>query len=142
MLHEKFNLQINIIKRFSKIRALFNFAERPADTSPSPTCRCPPESLVIVSKTSITQTRTAYKYRRFGGLLLIFHIFLLSYFQLLQVNENSSLCQLLTNDANLEMLQLIGFRGNPFKATQEMKNPILRYIKFVKHELQLFKGIY
>ena len=65
----------------------------------------------------------------------MFHISLLSYFWLLQVNENSSLHHLLTNDANLEMLQVIGFRGNPFTATQEMKISILRYIIFVKHEL-------
>ena len=35
----------------------------------------------------------------------------------MQVNENSSLRQLLTNDTNLEILRAIGFRGNPFKAT-------------------------
>ena len=53
----------------------------------------------------------------------------------MQVNENSSLRQLLTNDTNLEILRAIGFTGNPFKATQEMKISILRHSIFVKHEL-------
>ena len=48
------------------------------------------------------------------------------YSQLLQEKDDATIQNILTEDQNLQMLQEIGFRGNPYKITQPMKSTVLR----------------
>ena len=46
--------------------------------------------------------------------------------QLLQENDDAALQNILTQDENLQMLQEIGFIGNPYKISKSMKSTVLR----------------
>ena len=48
------------------------------------------------------------------------------YSQPLQEQDDTTIQNILTEDQNLQMLQEIEFRGNPYKITQSMKSTVLR----------------
>ena len=47
-------------------------------------------------------------------------------FTAIQEKDEATIQNILTEDQNLQMLQEIGFRGNPYKITQSMKSTALR----------------
>ena len=53
-------------------------------------------------------------------------ICLIWFSQLLQENNDTALQNILSQDENLQMLEEIGFRGNPHEITQSMKSTVLR----------------
>ena len=63
-------------------------------------------------------------------------IYLMWFSQLLQEKDDTTIQIILSECQNLQMLQEIGFRGNPYKITQSMKSTVLQWGKvlFLKAE--------